>query len=100
MRIGAIDVIESAQCLGPYELTEFTKELMGDEWVEKFDSWAVHALPKQPTCYKLAGNKFIAHPIIVDQLRKQVIESAKTAGQQWRSHPSQFSVCGMSDCMA
>ncbi len=70
-KLNNIKIIESAHCTKPFELNEFTKELMSDKWLKQFHEWAKYALPEQPACYMSHGNVLIAHPLIVNELRKQ-----------------------------
>lgn len=71
-----IEVTESDQCLQTWQLNDFTKELMGREWVKQFNQWAEHALPKQPACY-MVGDKMIVHPSIAQALRDKVVTDSK-----------------------
>ena len=72
-----IQVIESERCIQNYQLTDFTKELMGREWVEQFDSWAAHSLPKQPACYMVGRDKMVVHPSVSRAIRENVKNKAR-----------------------
>lgn len=72
----AIEIIESANCVTAWELNDFTKELMGVEWVSKFSRWAEYNLPKQPACYMLGKHKMFVHPSIAQAIRDEVQERA------------------------
>lgn len=76
------DVIESDLCLQSWQLDNWTKELMGSEWVNEFDKWAEHNLPKQPTCYVM-GNKLITHPSVAKEIRDKVAQESKF---RYRAH--------------
>jgi hypothetical protein len=69
---GGIQVIESENCLQPYQLTDFTKELMGYKWVEKFNATTGAWLPKQPACYMVGDDKMIVHPSVSKAIRDAV----------------------------
>lgn len=73
----SVQVFESDQCLQTWQLNDFTKELMGREWVKKFNAWAEYALPKQPACYMLGQEKMIVHPSIAQALRDKVKVDSK-----------------------
>ena len=68
----SVQIIESEQCLQTWQLNGFTKDLMGAEWVKKFDAWAEHALPKQPACYMVGQGKMIVHPLVAQAIRDKV----------------------------
>lgn len=74
----SIQVIESATCLQTWQLTDFTKELMGAEWASKFNEWAEIKLPKQPACYMLGKQKMIVHPSIAQAIRDEVKKQAQS----------------------
>lgn len=74
---GGIEVIESETCMQTWQLNDFTKELMGAEWVQQFNAWAEHALPKQPACYMVGRDKMIVHPSIAQALRDKVKADSK-----------------------
>ena len=69
MLFNGMNVYSNANCLQTWQLNDFTKELMGAEWVKKFNAWAEYVLPKQPACY-IMENRIIAHPSIVDELNR------------------------------
>lgn len=68
----SIQVIESETCMQTWQLNDFTKELMGHEWVQQFNAWAEHALPKQPACYMVGKDKMIVHPSVAQAIRDEV----------------------------
>lgn len=68
----SMQVIESEDCMQPYQLTDFTKELMGREWVDKFNATTGAWLPKQPACYMVGDDKMIVHPSISKAIRDEV----------------------------
>ena len=67
-----IQVTESETCMQNWQLTDFTKELMGREWVKKFDATTGAWLPKQPACYMVGDDKMIVHPSISKAIRDEV----------------------------
>jgi hypothetical protein len=74
---GGVEVIESETCMQTWQLNDFTKELMGAEWVKQFNAWAEHALPKQPACYMVGKDKMIVHPSVAQALRDKVKADSK-----------------------
>lgn len=76
-----IQIIESEHCMQTWQLNDFTKELMGNEWVKKFDAWAEYALPKQPACYMMGDDKMIVHPSMSQAIRDDVELRNRT---RWR----------------
>jgi len=74
---GGIEVVESETCMQTWQLNDFTKELMGHEWVQQFNAWAEHALPKQPACYMVGKDKMIVHPSVAKAIRDGVEASSK-----------------------
>lgn len=77
-----LQVIVDDKCLQSWQLNDFTKELMGPEWVKKFNAWAEHSLPKQPACYMLGKDKMIVHPSIAQAIRDKVYEQSQF---NWRT---------------
>ena len=73
-----IEVIESEQCMQAYKLTDFTKELMGHEWVEKFNATTGAWLPKQPACYMIGRDKMIVHPSVSQAIRNKFKKQNET----------------------
>lgn len=69
-----IKVIESSECMQAWQLDDWTKELMGYEWVEKFNKWAEVNLPKQPACYVINNDTLVTHPSIAEELRDYTIK--------------------------
>ena len=67
-----IQIIESDNCIQSWQLTDFTKELMGSEWVSKFNATTGTWLPKQPACYMVGDDKMIVHPSISQAIRDAV----------------------------
>ena len=64
-----IKLIESPSCVQTWQLKDFTKDLMGDEWVKKFEAWAEYSLPKIPACYMIGNDKMVAHPSVIQAIR-------------------------------
>lgn len=63
-------VVESEHCMQNYQLTDLTKEMMGEQWVQQFDRWAEYSLPKKPACYRI-GDTLVMHPTIAGLIRRQ-----------------------------
>lgn len=96
--LASVHVIEDNNCIQNWQLNDFTKELMGSEWVKQFDSWAAHALPKQPACYMLGEYKMIVHPSISQAIRKEVEARSKIRwnlayGLEIRRSPNYIMAC-------
>jgi len=73
----SIKIIEDANCMQTWQLSDFTKELMGREWVKQFDAWAEHALPKQPACYMIGDRTMVTHPSVAKAIRDKVEADSK-----------------------
>ena len=76
MIINGIPVISNDLCVQTWRLNDWTKELMGKEWIDDFNKWAEYNLPEQPTCYMIQGN-LVAHPSIIQDMLVMLVTAIK-----------------------
>lgn len=70
-RIGSVSILSNSSAIVGYQLQPLTKELMGIEWVMKFNEWAFNNLPRSPGCYWISSNVMVCHPDAIDAMRKE-----------------------------